>query len=99
MQKLQPLGHHLHIERIDAGRVAAGPREAGDKTKLDRSSATLKTIGIVAVAALAAIEPAVVPGVAMTATRRRTKSAIRDGRRSNWPSSQWYSTVTFWPST
>jgi hypothetical protein len=21
------------------------------------------------------------------------------GRRSNWPSSQWYSTVTFWPST
>ena len=24
---------------------------------------------------------------------------MSDGRRSNWPSSQWYSTVTFWPST
>ena len=28
-------------------------------------------------------------GVAITATRRRTKSAINDGRRSNWPSIQW----------
>ena len=35
MQKFQPLGHHLQIEEIDAGRVAARPREAGDKTKLD----------------------------------------------------------------
>ena len=28
-------------------------------------------------------------------TRRRTKSAISVGRRSYWPSSQWYSTATF----
>jgi hypothetical protein len=27
--------------------------------------------------------------VAMTATRRRTRSAISTGNRSNWPSSQW----------
>ena len=32
-------------------------------------------------------------------TRRRTKSAISVGRRSYWPSSQWYSIATFWPST
>ena len=36
MQESQPLGHHLLDEKIDAGRVAARPREAGDKTKLDR---------------------------------------------------------------
>jgi hypothetical protein len=36
MQKPQPLGYHLAAEIIDAGRVAAGPGKAGDKTKLDR---------------------------------------------------------------
>jgi hypothetical protein len=28
--KFQPLGHHLHIEKIDSDRVAARPRETGD---------------------------------------------------------------------
>jgi hypothetical protein len=36
MQECQPLRLHLLDEKIDAGRVAARPREAGDKTKLDR---------------------------------------------------------------
>ena len=36
MQEPQPLGRHLRGEKIDAGRVAARPGEAGDKTKLDR---------------------------------------------------------------
>src|SRR5271166_1064185 len=36
MQEPQPLGHHLQGEKIDAGRVAAGPGEAGDKTKPNR---------------------------------------------------------------
>ena len=36
MQEPQPLGHHLLDEKIDAGRVAARPSEAGDKTKPDR---------------------------------------------------------------
>ena len=63
------------------------------------SSATPKTIGIVAVAALAAIVPGVLPGVAITATRRRTRSATLAGKLSYWPSSHWYSTFTFWPST
>src|SRR5262249_48245979 len=68
------------------------------RPNLTGSSATPKTIGIVVVAALAAGAAVVKPGVAITATRRRTKSAISAGKRSYWPSSQWYSTVTFWPS-
>ena len=40
-----------------------------------------------------------VAGVAITDARRRSKSAKRDGRPSYWPCSQWYSTITFWPST
>jgi hypothetical protein len=43
------------IEKIDTCRVAARPGEAGDKTKPDRgSSLTMKTTGIVVVAAFAA---------------------------------------------
>jgi hypothetical protein len=85
---------------MDAGDVATWPGEARDKTSLDRGSVpTLKTIGIVAVAALAIVVMRVLLGVAMTATRRRTMSAISAGSRSNRPSSQWYSTVTFRSST
>ena len=36
MQEPQPLGRHLSSEKIDAGRVTAGPGEAGDKTKPNR---------------------------------------------------------------
>jgi hypothetical protein len=43
------------------------------------SSATPKTIGIVAVAALAASAAGALPGMAITATRRRTRSAISAG--------------------
>ena len=32
----QLLGRHLHAKKIDAGRVGAGPGEAGDKTELHR---------------------------------------------------------------
>ena len=36
MQEPQPLGVHLGVEEINAGRVATGLGEAGDKTKPDR---------------------------------------------------------------
>jgi hypothetical protein len=36
MQEPQPLGRGLLAEKIDAGRVAAGPGKAGDETNLDR---------------------------------------------------------------
>jgi hypothetical protein len=46
------------------------------------SAPKLKTIGIVEVAALAAIAAGVLPGVTMTSTRRRTRSAANSGSRS-----------------
>jgi hypothetical protein len=36
MKQFESLGVQLQIEKIQASRVAAGPREARDKTKLDR---------------------------------------------------------------
>src|SRR5262245_20474339 len=36
MEKSQPLGRNLSGEKIDAGRVAARPGKARDKTQLDR---------------------------------------------------------------
>ncbi len=56
--------------------------------RLPVSRVTL-TIGIVVVAVLAASEAGLLPGVAITATRRRTRSAMSDGRRLYWPSRQW----------
>ena len=61
------------------------------------SSGEPKMIGIVVVAALAASVATMLPGVAITATCRRTRSAINADRASSRPSSQWYSIVTFWP--
>src|SRR5262249_39337110 len=59
------------------------------------SAPMTKTMGIVSVAALAASVAAVLPGVTMAVTRRRTSSAARAGRRSFWPSAQRYSIATF----
>jgi hypothetical protein len=53
MQESQSLGHHLHRERIDAG---PGRARLATRPSLTGSSTTPNTIGIVAVAALAAIE-------------------------------------------
>jgi hypothetical protein len=41
-QELEPLCRHLGIKKIDPGRVAARPGEAGDKTKPDRVIADAK---------------------------------------------------------
>src|SRR6516165_6074326 len=66
MQECQPLGVHLLVEKIDAGRIATRARLATSPS-LTGSSPTANTIGIVAVASLAAIEAAMLV-VAMTAT-------------------------------
>ena len=81
--------------------VALPPGRARLATRpsLTGSSPTPKTIGIVVVAALVAIAANVVPTIAITAPRRRTRSATSAGTRSYWFSSQWYSTDTFRPST
>src|SRR5262245_5663963 len=108
----QPADCHMITHRISR-RNPAARRQSGKlygaadeeciarlarRPSLIGSSPTPKTTGIVAVAALAA-SVGTLPTVAITATCRRTRSAISAGRRSWWPSSQWYSTVTFWPST
>jgi hypothetical protein len=75
MQKPQPLGYHLAAEIIDAGRVAAGPGKAGDKTKLDRTGSLPmpmpRTMGMVAVAALAASVASLLPHLHEIAGVRR----------------------------
>ena len=98
MQEPQPLGHHLLAEKIDARRVATGPGKTGDKTKLNRVIADTKDDRDRRCCSFGR-ERGHAPGVAITATCRRTRSATSAGKRSYWPSSQWYSTVTFWPST
>src|SRR6202163_4920846 len=98
MQQPQPLGHGLLCEKIDAGRVAAGPGEAGDKTKLHRIIADAEDDRDRRCCS-PGTRVGTIPGVTITATCRRTRSANSAGRRSYWPASQWYSTVTFCPST
>src|SRR5262249_18203048 len=63
------------------------------------SVAVVKTMGIVVLAALAASAAGVLPGVAITATCRRTRSDANAGNRSFWFSAQRYSIATFSPST
>ena len=75
-------------EEIDAGDVAAWTGEAGDEAELHRVVADTEDDGMVEVAALAASAAGGKPGVTMTATRRRTKSATSAGTRWYWPSSQ-----------
>ena len=82
MQESQPLGSNLSGQKIDAGRVAARPGKAGDQTKLDRvlrdaeddrnrRGGSFGREGTIAEA-----------GVAITATRRLTSSAMSAGSRS-----------------
>src|SRR5215831_14189305 len=95
VQEPEPLGYQLVAHGVDTGDVAARSAEALDKAKLNRSKPRLKTIGIVVVAALAASAAAELPGVAMTATRRRTRSATNSGIRERSFSAQRYSIATF----
>ncbi len=73
-------------------RLATSPVPTG-------STPLLNTIGIVAVAALAARGETLPPVAAITATWRRTSSAARAGNRSYLSSAQRYSMSTFCPST
>src|SRR5262245_48074560 len=56
------------------------------------------TMGMVVVTAFAACAAAVLPGVTMMATCRRTSSAAISRNRLSWSSGQRYSIATFWPS-
>jgi hypothetical protein len=63
------------------------------------SPGQVNTIGMVAVAALAASVAGWLETATTTATRRRTRSAVNSGNRSFCPPAQRYSIVTFRPST
>src|SRR5215813_7710775 len=62
------------------------------------SPEAMKTMGMVAVAALATRVAAMPPGVAMTVTRRRTRSAAKSGSRSRSLYAQRNSIATLRPS-
>jgi hypothetical protein len=98
VQQTQSLGHNFGGQKIDAGRIAARPGKAGDQTQLDRVFGDAEDDRDRRGRGFGRRAAAVKAGVAITANRRRTRSAMSDDRRSNWPLSQWYSTVTFWPS-
>jgi len=99
VQKCQPLRSQLIREKIDPRKVSVRPGETGNQTKLDRVFADAEDDWDRRGRSFGRERSRLPAGVAMTATRRRTRSAMSTGRRSNWPSSQWYSTVTFWLST
>src|SRR6266576_1394814 len=98
MQEPQPLGQHLAGEKIDASRVAARLGEAGHETKLDRVVAGTE-------------DNRDRRSYGFRRERRHVAGRRDDGylsvnqigqqRRQAivLASSQWYSTVRFWPST
>jgi hypothetical protein len=74
-----------------------GRLKLATRSNLTGSPPIKKTTGIVMLAALA--ESAEALSVAtITSALRRTRSAVRAGNRSFWPSAQRYSIATFWPS-
>jgi hypothetical protein len=78
MQESQPLGHQLRDQIVDAGRVAARPGEAGDKTEFDRVFADAEHDRNRGCRSFSCARNRLM-GAAITATRRRTRSAISAG--------------------
>src|SRR5262249_54863921 len=74
MQEPQPLGDHFLGKKLIPVALPPGRARLVTRPSLTGSSPAPNTIGIVAVAALAASAANGVPGVAIAATRRRTKS-------------------------
>ena len=90
-QDLQSLGYKLDCEKIDPRDVAARRERVETRPSLTGSSPTLKTIGIVVVAALAASAETEPPVATMTETGLRASSPASIGSRSSWFSAQRYS--------
>src|SRR6516162_2886349 len=72
--------------------------QSSARPRFTGSSPLTKTMGIVAVARLAASTAVGLANISKLGWRR-TRSAISAGIRSNWPSAERYSIFTFWPST
>ena len=96
--QFQPLRRNLHVQLSRTCHIATRSVQIGDKARRTGSLAVVKTIGIVVFAAFA-VSAAGVLVAAITATCRRTRSAIKAGNRSYWPSAQRYSIATLRPSS
>ena len=88
VQEPQSLCFYLGDKKIDARRIAARPSEVGDKTKPDRVLGDAEDDRDRRGRSFGREYSGRAAGTAITATRRRTKSATIAGRRSYWPSSQ-----------
>src|SRR5262249_29755883 len=82
VQQFQPLCYQLGAEKIDPCEVASRPGETVDQTKSDGVLVDGEDDGDRRGSALAANAEGGPPVVAITATRRRTRSAASSGRRS-----------------
>jgi hypothetical protein len=87
------------IHGADAGDVAAGPIEAGDDAGLDRVGAGHEHDWNSRRRRFGRKGAAILPNVAMTVTRRFTRSAANSGSRWLSPCAQRYSMRTLRPST
>ena len=97
-QQLQTLRRIVLLSQLMPVTFAPGRLRLATKPSFTGSPPVAKTIGMTAVAALAATPDAVTPVATMTVTCRRTRSAARTGNRSYWPSDQRYSIATLRPS-
>src|SRR5215204_1540805 len=98
MHDLQPLRTDLNADPCRSGGVPARAVETGDQSRLHRivSLLTLKTIGMLPVAAFAATVEDVLL-VTMTFTCRAARSAAKAGNCFVSPFAQRYSISTFLP--
>jgi hypothetical protein len=85
MQQFQPLGPEFYRQGTDSSRVTTGTGKALDQTELDRIVANAEYKRDRSGRSLGR---EVLPGVAMTVTPRRTKSAISEGACSYWPTNR-----------
>src|SRR5262249_6032650 len=99
MQEPQPLGCDLLGEIVDAGGVAARPGKAGDKTKLDRVFSDAEDNRDRRGRSFGCLGSKVAGRRGDNGDAPAHEVSHERWQRSNWPSSQWYSTVTFWLST
>ena len=98
LQHLESLAQNLaaRIAR-ESGDIAAGTRQAGDKAGGVRIDNAVMTIGMVAVAVMAATVDGLDPAKMMS-TPNRTSSTASAGSRSMSPLAKRYSMVTFSPT-
>jgi hypothetical protein len=88
MHEIEPFGVGLNGKKLNPVALPLGCARLETRPSVTGFSPTPNTIGMVVIAALAASEIGVLPGMAITATRRCLRSSNTTFKRSYWPSSQ-----------